>query len=631
MSIIFDLNKRLENNEISNKEYIEALQLDAQSKTGTTVKSPVTASSGGDIHSLNKQLESGELTNEQYISTLQTSYQEKQRELSGMPNVSTVVSPTPTTPPANNQTVAPPTQPSASQTFQPSQTAPTQTAPAPVPAPVPAPIQPSQPAPAPTLGGQANQPYSQEVMALLQELKNANFQSPRIGQIEQILAEAQQPFQYDPTQDVGLQAAQGQVQQSVMEETGARGILSSTITGDRMVQGTAALVPEFEKIARDEYQQDINTKLNIASFLSDLDTKEYKTFQDKTQRTQEIADFILKLGDREYQIYRDEVSQSYNNEKLAFEKSLASLDIQRKAVSDAWDRVSQLGYVDNESALTLGVAVGTLSADARNSREDKEFELYIYERELSDQREDTLLKYNIELQMMRERDIVDAEAAKQRQEFELAETIRQEDVDRVETIRREDVDVAETIRREAAGTTESIRQEGVDIEESIRQEKVDIEETIRREAADLNEVYVKQAFTRNENIRRDAVSATNKVSNDTDLANKEGAEKDLYGTYYELSNSSLAESRAFLDAESRNIIDEYDIATYENLLDIQKKKEASGVDTKNLDGLYTDFYRKYDLNQANMWLELKRDSIIADFGVEAFQELTDLNYKLQNR
>ena len=90
-----------------------------------------------------------------------------------------------------------------------------------------------------------------------------------------MLKQAQEPFQYDASQDTGLLAAQQQVQQSVMEQTNSRGILSSTVTGDRMTQGTAALVPEFEKIARQEYRQDMDMKLNIASFLSDLDTKEF--------------------------------------------------------------------------------------------------------------------------------------------------------------------------------------------------------------------------------------------------------------------------------------------------------------------------------------------------------------------
>ena len=129
-----------------------------------------------------------------------------------------------------------------------------------------------------------------------------------------------------------FRSAQGQVAQTVTEELGSRGILSSTITGDRLIQGTAALVPEFEKIARAEHREDMDMKLEVASFLSDLDTKEFKTFQDQNQRTREVTEFVMDLSDRQYEIYRDKVNDDFNNEKFAFEQALEIANVQRKDI-----------------------------------------------------------------------------------------------------------------------------------------------------------------------------------------------------------------------------------------------------------------------------------------------------------
>ena len=61
--------------------------------------------------------------------------------------------------------------------------------------------------------------------------------------------------------------------------------------------------------------------------------------------------------------------------KTEFQNKEFEYKKKQDALTNSWKRVDELGYVDNEASTILGVPVGTLSKDAREQKEQREYEL----------------------------------------------------------------------------------------------------------------------------------------------------------------------------------------------------------------------------------------------------------------
>ena len=106
----------------------------------------------------------------------------------------------------------------------------------------------------------------------------------------------------------------------VYESMNAKGILDSTMTAQMVTKTVNELIPVYQKMAKEEFYENI-------------------------ERLQTMANFIIKLDDRDYSRWSDEVS-----------RQLQAYEAKRKVISDEWDRVNQMGYVDNTASVLLGVA-----------------------------------------------------------------------------------------------------------------------------------------------------------------------------------------------------------------------------------------------------------------------------------
>lgn len=114
-----------------------------------------------------------------------------------------------------------------------------------------------------------------------------------------------------------------------MEELNARGILSSTVTSDRVAQ----------------IQQ------------------------------QALTDILPSIMERAYGIQQDELRNMINLANLYMQQvqrqQEAETKQQQQIVENAWSRVKNLGYVDNTASIILGIPAGTLSADAKRYDDDR--------------------------------------------------------------------------------------------------------------------------------------------------------------------------------------------------------------------------------------------------------------------
>ena len=142
-------------------------------------------------------------------------------------------------------------------------------------------------------------------------------------------------FTYNPSEDEALIRAQQYAANTAYESMNQRGILNSTMTAQIVTATIANLIPTYEKMAREEFYDNVERLYSMANFVIDLDDRAYKRWQENTERNLAY-----------YQALKDEADYQ-------------------------WDRVNQLGYVDNWASVVLGVAPGTLSPSARQAIQEQ--------------------------------------------------------------------------------------------------------------------------------------------------------------------------------------------------------------------------------------------------------------------
>ena len=168
-------------------------------------------------------------------------------------------------------------------------------------------------------------------------MANLEYRSNYDGIINGIVSELLTArFTYNPAEDEALIKAQQYAANTAMEKMNARGLLNSSMTAQIVTATIAQLQPTYEKMAREEFYENI-------------------------ERLQSMANFIVDLDDRQYKRWLEEVDRN-----LAYYSAL------KDEVSYMWDRVNQMGYVDNEASLILGVAPGSLSPSARQAIQEQD-------------------------------------------------------------------------------------------------------------------------------------------------------------------------------------------------------------------------------------------------------------------
>lgn len=143
-------------------------------------------------------------------------------------------------------------------------------------------------------------------------------------------------FTYDPSDDEALLKAQQYATNSIYESMNAKGILDSTMTAQIVAKTANELVPIYEKMAKEDFYNNL-------------------------ERLQSMANFVMNLEETQYSRWLTQV-----------QVKLDYYEAQKDEIAYQWDRVNQLGYVDNEASIILGVAPGTMSPSMREAIEEAE-------------------------------------------------------------------------------------------------------------------------------------------------------------------------------------------------------------------------------------------------------------------
>lgn len=167
-------------------------------------------------------------------------------------------------------------------------------------------------------------------------IKNNEYRSNYDSIINGILSELLTArFTYNPAEDEALIKAQQYAANTAYESMNARGILNSSMTAQIVTKTIASLQPTYEKMAREEFYENLNRLQSMANYVIELDDRQYKRWLENTQR------------------------------------NLSYYDALKDEVTYMWDRVNQLGYVDNAASVILGVAPGTLSPNTRQAIQEQ--------------------------------------------------------------------------------------------------------------------------------------------------------------------------------------------------------------------------------------------------------------------
>lgn len=161
--------------------------------------------------------------------------------------------------------------------------------------------------------------------------------------ISQIASQVQNGFQYDPANDTALQMATEYAANTTMENMISSGILNSSMTAERVARVVSELIPQYEQLA-------------------------YTRWSDGLSRLADTAQLVMQYDSQQFEYWKDAKDREFQNKQLEYQKAQDELE-------NAWKRVDELGYVDNEASAVLGVPVGTLSGEARLTKEEREYEL----------------------------------------------------------------------------------------------------------------------------------------------------------------------------------------------------------------------------------------------------------------
>ena len=163
------------------------------------------------------------------------------------------------------------------------------------------------------------------------------------GIISEMLTQVNTGFQYDPTTDEALKVATEYAANSTLQSLAGSGVLNSSSTSERVARIVSELIPQYEEKAHDRWIE----------YLGQL---------------ADTAQIVMQYDSQQFEYWKDAKDREFQNKQFEYQK-------QQDALENAWKRVDELGYVDNEASTILGVPVGTLSGEARLAKEQQEFEL----------------------------------------------------------------------------------------------------------------------------------------------------------------------------------------------------------------------------------------------------------------
>ena len=253
--------------------------------------------------------------------------------------------------------------------------------------------------------GEYVSPYQGQIDQMMQEFKNITpYATPEeLNQyLQQLLQSSAQPFTYDPTKDQALKTAQKEAGRQVREAAGAKGTLYSSGTISKVAGAQGALIPQHEMKAYQRFSDQKNREMNMFTTLLKWDEMQANRYMDQIELAKTKFDYLLNLDAQEFEKFQLMLEQRNYDREYQLQQQSLQLERNIKEINDAYKRVDALGFVDNHTAIVLGLPVGTkaqwvkaleLEQKQEMDRMQKEFDNNVKLQKSQAQIEKDLIKY----------------------------------------------------------------------------------------------------------------------------------------------------------------------------------------------------------------------------------------------
>lgn len=258
-----------------------------------------------------------------------------------------------------------------------------------------------------------------------------------------LIEQANQKYQYDYNEDPMVAEARDMLEQSISGLAATHGFLYSGQTQNIIEAQMRGLTPAFEQAAYNRYKADLDLQMGFLQTLTKWDQMQYDRSMDKFTLIKTKADFLTTLSEMEFNRFKVMMNQYREEQQIKLSQEKFDLQKLIQDTENAYRRIENLGYVDNEAASSLGIPVGTkarwiqeLEMEHRNKLElmakENEYNLKMAEFQANVEKE--LVKYQEEVSVASKLRLMEQEFAYQSaltdlryvQEKELAEIAARE-------------------------------------------------------------------------------------------------------------------------------------------------------------------------------------------------------------
>ncbi len=189
------------------------------------------------------------------------------------------------------------------------------------------------------------------------------------------IAPEPEQFAWNQDEDASFQRHMKQGSASIMQEMVNRGIVNSTTTTSQLASLLGQAAPEFEQAAYARWSNEQQRALQRAQFLAGLDQTAFAQDQALQDNAFQLSSYLGQLNDDDYAKYKSSLAATQAKRAADLKAVQDYYAAQKSALDSTVARVNQLGYVDNEAALVLGISVGTPAAQVNAAITNKQREL----------------------------------------------------------------------------------------------------------------------------------------------------------------------------------------------------------------------------------------------------------------
>lgn len=249
--------------------------------------------------------------------------------------------------------------------------------------------------------GEFVSPYQKEQQELAGQLQGAqlyDYSEEAQNYINQMFTQATTKFDYDINSDPLVAKAKEQVEKSVIDMANKRGFAYGSFESDIVKQQMDKMAGQFEEIAYDKNADYMNRQVALANTMMKWEKMQFDRSKNAIELIRTKLDFFNQLEARDFNVFKIMLDQRNTQRSLALAQQKLQLQKKRQDAENAYRRIENLGYVDNEASIALGIPVGTKAVWAQKAAMQHQNRL----EEMAKQNEYNVLKQKLDADMEKE-------------------------------------------------------------------------------------------------------------------------------------------------------------------------------------------------------------------------------------